>query len=83
MLTRHASYSKHRLGIETNLAFSSRLTKWLHDISRLKWHRLKLHWMKCPDTKQNTLNSVYNDYVYNDIPVIAIEFHGPGQDASI
>ena len=31
----------------------------------------------------NTLNSVYNDYVYNDIPVIAIEFHGPGHDASI
>ena len=30
-----------------------------------------------------TLNSVYNDYVYNDIPVIAIEFHGPGHDASI
>ena len=29
-----------------------------------------------------TLNSVYNDYVYNDIPVIAIEFHGPGHDAS-
>ena len=25
----------------------------------------------------------YNDYVYNDIPVIAIEFHGPGHDASI
>ena len=25
-------------------------------------------------------NSVYNDYVYNDIPVIAIEFHGPGRD---
>ena len=22
-------------------------------------------------------------YVYNDIPVIAIEFHGPGHDASI
>ena len=28
-----------------------------------------------------TLNSVYNDYVYNDIPVIAIEFHG--HDSSI
>ena len=31
----------------------------------------------------NTFNSVYNDYVYNDIPVIEIEFHGPGHDASI
>ena len=30
-----------------------------------------------------SLNSVYNDYVYNDIPVIAIEFHGPGLDACI
>ena len=30
-----------------------------------------------------TLNSVYNEYVYNDIAVIAIEFHGPGHDASI
>ena len=29
------------------------------------------------------VNSVYNDYVYNDIPVIAIEFHGPGNDATI
>ena len=29
-----------------------------------------------------TVNSVvYNDYVYNDIPVIAIEFHSPGHDA--
>ena len=28
-----------------------------------------------------TLNSVYNDYVYNYIPVIAIEFHG--SDASV
>ena len=32
---------------------------------------------------KTTLNSVYNDYVYNDIPVIAIEFHGPRHDASI
>ena len=31
----------------------------------------------------DTLNSVCSDYVYNDIPVIAIEFHGPGHDASI
>ena len=30
-----------------------------------------------------TLNSVYNDCVYNDIPVIPIEFHGPGHDANI
>ena len=30
-----------------------------------------------------TLNSVYNDYVYNDTPVIAIEFHVPGHNASI
>ena len=33
--------------------------------------------------KNSTVNSVYNDYVYNDIPVIAIKFHGPGRDASI
>ena len=30
-----------------------------------------------------TLNSVYNDYVYNDIPLMATEFHGPGHNASI
>ena len=24
-----------------------------------------------------------NDFVYNDIAVIAIEFHGPGHDASL
>ena len=29
-------------------------------------------------TEEDTLNSVYND-----IPVKAIEFHGPGHDASI
>ena len=28
-------------------------------------------------------STVYNDYVYNNIPVIAIEFHGPGHYASI
>ena len=33
--------------------------------------------------KKVLLNSVYNDYVYNDIPVIAISFYGPGHDASI
>ena len=33
--------------------------------------------------ESTTLNSVYNDYVYNDTPVIAIEFHGPGHDVSI
>ena len=27
--------------------------------------------------QKTTLNFVYNDYVYNDIPVLAIEFHGP------
>ena len=33
--------------------------------------------------RETTLNSVYNDYVYYDIPVIAIEFRGPGHDARI
>ena len=35
------------------------------------------------ETHRLVLNSVYNDCVYNDIPVIVIEFHGPGHDASI
>ena len=43
----------------------------------------KLHLFSETQFTSDTLNSVYNDYVYNDIPVIAIEFHGPGHDASI
>ena len=45
--------------------------------------RSQPHCSQLQTTNPNTLNSAFNDYVYNDIPVIAIEFHGPGHDASI
>ena len=56
--------------------------------SRLIFHKT-YRLMSCRYASQaavkhgTTLTSVYNDCVYNYIPVIAIEFHGPAHDASI